>query len=126
MLLSRQVFPNNSGVENQKRKHKKYCVTVRPQSEKYHTKPRVTAMERRHRYIFCPSYSALFLLVSLALSRCVLHTARAALLVHIFGKREGDAVSSKQEAKRRKNGELYEAAESGAVIGCGQSARVCC
>ncbi len=131
VLLSLPAFANKSGVEKQKRKHRKYCVTVRPQSEKYHTKPRVMAMERRHIYIFF--FFFFFFTLQLALSArisrfeqvCVAHSQGRFVHPHLRH-RQGDAVSSKQEAKRRKNSELYEAAESGAVIGCGRSARVCC
>lgn len=55
VLLSRLIFCNKRGVEKQKRTHRKYWMSVRPQSEKYHSKPRVSAMQKRHRYMFPPS-----------------------------------------------------------------------
>lgn len=80
--LSRPLTADSSGVEMQRRKHK-YWVSVRPQSEQYQTKPRVMAMEKRHRYMFLP-YNRLFLLVSVTSSLTVLHSARVGLFAHIF------------------------------------------
>lgn len=74
------MFFNKRGVEKQKRKNKKYCINVRPQSEKYHTKPRVSAMEKRHRYIFC-SHCKLFLFYTSG--RWVLNITWAGLFTHI-------------------------------------------
>lgn len=104
VLLSCQVFPNNNGVVKQKRKPKKYWVTVRPQSEKYQIKPSVMAMEKRHRYIFF-SYERLVLLAWLTLSRGVLDAEGGRLFGLILSGQPGeDTVSLLRKVKQRKKG----------------------
>lgn len=81
------LFPNNSEVEKQKRKHNKYCVTVRQQSEKYHTKPKVMAMEKRHRYIFFSYKRLFFARISYFETVCVAHSQSRSVHGHLWHRR---------------------------------------
>lgn len=103
VLLSRLNLWRNRGVEKQKKPHRKHCISVRPQSEKHHTRPRASATDKRHRDM----------VLTLEPAAC------ARLLAHIVvGSAEEDGVSVRHEAWRRKKVNFIQLVN--AVIGCGE------